>query len=152
MTHLDSGAEVPAACAVTPPLQPNAGPACAGTRDSVLETSKDRPKVVRCMSCLQPSVPDPPVSQHCAVLEQAERSQLPPSGSRRVAPGRRQRGPRGKGGGARGRQERRDGRFARRCVDVRPSLVGAAVSGASGGIGSRHSDTRHQTPWIGGST
>ena len=33
-----------------------------------------------------------------------------------------------------------------RCGDVQPSLAGAAVSGASGGIGSRHSDTRHQTP------
>ena len=30
-----------------------------------------------------------------------------------------------------------------RCGDVQPSLAGAAVSGASGGIGSRHSDTRH---------
>ena len=33
-----------------------------------------------------------------------------------------------------------------RCGDVQPSLAGAAVSAASGGIGSRHSDTRHQTP------
>ena len=33
-----------------------------------------------------------------------------------------------------------------RCGDVQPSLAGGAVSGASGGIGSRHSDTRHQTP------
>ena len=30
-----------------------------------------------------------------------------------------------------------------RCGDVQPSLAGAAVSGASSGIGSRHSDTRH---------
>ena len=35
-----------------------------------------------------------------------------------------------------------------RCGDVQPSLAGAAVSGASGGIGSRHSDTRHQTPRV----
>ena len=33
-----------------------------------------------------------------------------------------------------------------RCGDVQPSLAGAAVSGASGGIGFRHSDTRHPTP------
>ena len=56
-------------------------------------------------------------------------------------------GTQGKGGGDVG--ETRATRWALRpprCGDVQPSLAGAAVSGASGGIGSRHSDTRHQTP------
>ena len=56
-------------------------------------------------------------------------------------------GTQGKGGGNVG--ETRATRWTLRpprCGDVQPSLAGAAVSGASGGIGSRHSDTRHQTP------
>ena len=55
-------------------------------------------------------------------------------------------GTQGKGGGGVG--ETRATRWTLRpprCGDVQPSLAGAAVSGASGGIGSRRSDTRHQT-------
>ena len=56
-------------------------------------------------------------------------------------------GTQGRGGGGVG--ETRATRWTLRpprCGDVQPSLAGAAVSGASGAIGSRHSDTRHQTP------
>ena len=58
-------------------------------------------------------------------------------------------GTQGKGGGGGRVGETRATRWTLRpprCGDVQPSLAGAAVSGASGGIGSRHSDTRHQTP------
>ena len=82
-THLDRGAEVPAACAVTPPFQPDAGPACAGTRDSVLDTTRERPDAVQCMSCLQISVPGPPASQDCAVHGQGVDSP-PPHAARAV--------------------------------------------------------------------
>ena len=55
-------------------------------------------------------------------------------------------GTQGKGGGERGGDESDAMDAAPTAVwDVQPSLAGAAVSGASGGIGSRHSDTRHQT-------
>ena len=54
-------------------------------------------------------------------------------------------GTQGKGGGGNVGETRATRWTLRppRCGDVQPSLAGAAVSGASGGIGSRHSDTRH---------
>ena len=59
-------------------------------------------------------------------------------------------GTQGKGGGGNVGETRATRWTLRppRCGDVQPSLARAAVSGASGGIGSRHSDTRHQTPRV----
>ena len=98
------------------------------------------------MSCLQLSVPGPPVSQHCAVRGQAVDSPHPPPARAVWRPAERSGEPGIGGGEGRTEGETRATRWTLRpprCGDVQPSLAGAAVSGASGGIGSRHSDTRN---------
>ena len=99
---------------------------------------------VQCLSCMQCSDPGPGVG-----LTSPE--QRPPRGGGRVAPDLGGRGSRGGGavlGAGAGEGETRATRSTlrpRRCGAIQPGPAGAAVSGASGGIGSGHS--RQEIPY-----